>query len=650
MDLNLLAESAQAGDATAQFLYGYQYLKGIDVEKNQEYGIHWLLKAANQNHFRAQFWLSVCYHQGMGVDKDIQKSFYWLKKAAINGHSVSQCQLGDFFYYGNDTHKPDYKEAIKWYTKASEQGDLDAKTQLGLCYALGKGVDVDDPKAIQLFSEAAEKNQPKAQLWLGLYYLNAWTVEQDYSRAVYWFQKSANQNFSEAQYELGKCYKLGNGVEKNEREAFACFEKAAQNGLSKAHVEIGEYYLFDNPFSPSSHYNPTEAVKWFKSAIDIDDNPDAQSDLGMCYERGEGIASNYKEAAKLYLQSALQGTLYGKMNLVSLYKKKHHISEDYSDELFERAKIWCENECNIRNRKSKIEVDNPTLSLNENAVSNACINSHDDELEDVLNQLSDLVGLDEVKKEVNSIVNLLRLQNIRKEHNLPSVPISLHLVFSGNPGTGKTTVARLLAKIYYKLGILKTGQLIEVDRSGLVGGYVGQTAIKTQNIIQSALGGILFIDEAYTLVRGNDSSDFGQEAIDTILKAMEDYRDDFVVIVAGYPQLMEKFINSNPGLKSRFNKYIYFEDYTPQELLYIFVAFCNNAGLSISGEVSMAAINYFSKMYSARDEKFANARGVRNYFEKALSNQANRLAMCSNVSENDIRTLILQDVENIELN
>lgn len=151
--------------------------------------------------------------------------------------------------------------------------------------------------------------------------------------------------------------------------------------------------------------------------------------------------------------------------------------------------------------------------------------------------------------------------------------MSLHLVFSGNPGTGKTTVARLLAKIYHKLGVLSQGQLIEVDRSGLVGGYVGQTAIKTQAVIQSALGGILFIDEAYTLVRGNTSNDFGQEAIDTILKSMEDYRDDLVIIVAGYPDLMEKFINSNPGLKSRFNKYIQFDDYTPHELLCILKLF-----------------------------------------------------------------------------
>ena len=198
--------------------------------------------------------------------------------------------------------------------------------------------------------------------------------------------------------------------------------------------------------------------------------------------------------------------------------------------------------------------------------------------------------------------------------------------------------------------MLSQGQLIEVDRSGLVGGYVGQTAIKTQAVIQSALGGILFIDEAYTLARGNTSNDFGQEAIDTILKSMEDYRDDLVIIVAGYPDLMEKFINSNPGLKSRFNKYIQFDDYTPYELLCIFKTLCSHAHLTASDEVTDSALAYFQKIYETRDEKFANARGVRNYFEKAVANQANRLATYTNISENDISTLILQDVENITLN
>ena len=256
-------------------------------------------------------------------------------------------------------------------------------------------------------------------------------------------------------------------------------------------------------------------------------------------------------------------------------------------------------------------------------------------LDELLAELNHLVGLKNVKHDVTSLINLLRIRMEREVRGLRSMPVSLHLVFSGNPGTGKTTVARLLAQIYHELGVLSKGQLVEVDRSGLVAGYVGQTAIKTQEKIEEARGGILFIDEAYALAK-KEGSDFGHEAIDTLLKAMEENREDMIVIVAGYPDLMEKFLDSNPGLRSRFNKFIHFEDYTPEEMFKIFENMCEDTGYTISEGAAARARDYFEACCAKKGKNFANGRDVRNYFEQTVVNQSNRLAVNLDISDEEL--------------
>ena len=262
-------------------------------------------------------------------------------------------------------------------------------------------------------------------------------------------------------------------------------------------------------------------------------------------------------------------------------------------------------------------------------------------IEEVLEQVDQLIGLDEVKQEIRSLANFLYINQIRKDRGHKITSISNHLVFLGNPGTGKTTIARYIAKIYKALGILSEGQLIEVDRSDLVAGYVGQTAIKTREIIDKAMGGILFIDEAYTLAKGG--ADFGQEAIDTILKAMEDHRENFVVIVAGYPEPMNDFLESNPGLKSRFNKYIQFNDYTVEELLEIFNFYCDSNDMILSYDASIALMNHLKNLCDEKLPNFANGREVRNIFETSLTHQANRLAKQEQIDDEDLKELLLDD-------
>jgi SpoVK/Ycf46/Vps4 family AAA+-type ATPase len=311
----------------------------------------------------------------------------------------------------------------------------------------------------------------------------------------------------------------------------------------------------------------------------------------------------------------------------------------------------------LKKQSSKIDMgNNQTQIANNNKQENKSQDQQKSQpeaqeekkesLEELLSELNGLIGLSAVKAEVENIINVLKVEKIRSEKGMKVPDKSLHLVFTGNPGTGKTTIARILARIYKSLGVLQKGHLIETDRSGLVAGFVGQTANKTLEICKSALDGVLFIDEAYALAEGGDN-DFGREAINTLLKFMEDNRARIIVIVAGYTHKMEEFIDKNPGLKSRFNKYIEFSDYTPEELMQIFEKICKGMKLSLSDSAKEKINKLFQEAYEKRDDKFGNGRFARNLFEKAYMQQANRLVKLEKITDEDLTILHEEDIQPI---
>lgn len=328
--------------------------------------------------------------------------------------------------------------------------------------------------------------------------------------------------------------------------------------------------------------------------------------------------------------------------------KKEMISKIYQlneknavkDEVFENAKEVLLNTISEK-RIGDERITNAENHVNEDESNE--MNEHIRSFDELSAVLDSLVGLQDVKNQVQSMFNLVHIRQLCRERGIERQPMSYHMVFTGNPGTGKTTIARLIAEIYHSIGLLSKGHLVEVSRADLVAGYIGHTAQKVQEIIQTAKGGVLFIDEAYALV-SHSGNDFGHEAIETLIKEMEDNRDDLIVIVAGYPALMQELLESNPGLSSRFTKTIHFADYNVTELTQIFGKFCCDNGARTSKKVMDIVRRYFEVEVAQKTKNFGNARMVRNYFEQVMMNQANRLALKDSISDAMLCNITIEDI------
>lgn len=373
---------------------------------------------------------------------------------------------------------------------------------------------------------------------------------------------------------------------------------------------------------------PEEALRQLADYANKTANIYALTLVGVLMYNGEIVPKNEQNAMGFLHAANQRGCLWAKDFIQDIETKKQSGPNDYGD-LFRNG-----------NDPNPMSNNGPVIPSRDKRSSTV---NHSDKQHNYMQELNGMIGLKRVKTEISSLRNFVIVQKQREQNGLKGMNVSYHCVFSGNPGTGKTTVARIVAGIYKELGILKKGHLVEVQRSDLVAEYVGQTAPKTNAKIDEALDGVLFIDEAYTLSKGHEN-DFGKEAIDTLLKRMEDDRDRLVVILAGYKNEIKGFINTNPGLESRFNRYINFEDYTADELVQIFLSNLQKAQYKITQEAFSSVQNLIVNAVATKSPHFGNGRYVRNLFEKIIQKQSDRLAQIAHPTKEQLCVIVEQDI------
>ncbi|MGI9547176.1 MAG: tetratricopeptide repeat protein, partial [Flavobacteriaceae bacterium] len=531
---------------------------------------------------------------------DINKAIEIFKKTLdIKPHPDTYNNLGNCYFL-----QKDYEPAILNFTKAVE---LDPDNKL---YKNNLNIASDTHKKYaglgsQKIDEVTELTQRA---------LNAHD-QHNFQEAIELFKKviALNPNDVSVYHNIGSCY----FNQKLYHEAIEYYQKAIEIDPDNASSQL----LIGNTYLELGNYQ--NAISHYQRSNELDPkNHQALSSLGFCYYQ----ASDFQKAIAYY-QNAISSGGSNANNFNHLGFCHHKLN------VFEKA---------VENFQKAVELEPNNATYKENL---RIAMEERIKFDEIFSELDKLVGLDNIKDDINSLIKYVRVEKMREEQGLGRSSMSLHTVFYGPPGTGKTTVARLLGKIFKAVGIVSSGHLVEADRSALVAGFMGQTAEKTTQVVQQSLNGVLFIDEAYTLNPDGNSQDFGREAIDSLLKHMEDYRDNLVVIVAGYTEPMRLFLGTNPGLQSRFKRSFYFQDYLPSELLEIFHIFCRKGSFTLEETAIPKLERYFEHVYRIRDENFGNARLVRNTFEDIVKTQAVRVADMGFITPQALTSLTLQDVE-----
>ncbi len=629
-----LTDEIKKGNNDARFHLSLQITKYNIKSVPSDKIVAWCHQMPYANLPIASLFLGFCYELGYGVQQDYVKALACYENANQKGSIDSLYYLGEMYRLGRGT-PVNYQKAAAYLTDTVKYDNSNPKAlvSLALLYMEGNGVEENQDKALELMTEANILNDLSSYYYMGVLR----EKRGEYSEAVKYYRNAHKfsdvaEEHAMAAYRLGIIYEEGQGIIHDDSKSFVYYLEAAQKGIVDAQYKVATF--FEN--GRGTDTDRRKARSWYIKAA-LGGNPKAQMYLGEMYEDGfleENIKPSIDAAFSWYMRAAIAGDAEASEKAEYILSHGFNVHMEIGESL-----DWLRKAASKGNQGALEELERlkAEKSIDEKSAVVTADSSHS-----AMADLDELIGMETIKKDVRELINLVKMQKLRKEKGMKSLPVSLHMVFTGNPGTGKTTVARIMADIYREIGVLSKGQLVEVDRAGLVAGYVGQTAIKTQEKIDEANGGILFIDEAYTLAKkGND---YGQEAIDTLINLMEKRRDNFIVIVAGYPDLMKEFINSNPGLKSRFNKYIHFPDYSAEELILIFKSLCDKYEYRMNEAAESIVREKIEAHVQNKNEQFSNGRDIRNMFETIISNQASRVMTDENISDEELMTITEADI------